>query len=210
MSVRRLSLFCLLLIVLTTLLAALWSFGVEDLLDPYLPGEHAVENDAERWEFVILTTLLVAVAVALMLLSGLHALRLSEQRQRVEALVHQGFMNGPHAAFATDGERNVIVENRRCAELLGPHFGSLVGRSMHELLPIDLTDTRYLQLEIGLRDHGRWHGEFVTRGRQGDVLLDLELVMLQNPSGVATSLHGHLHRLDPVSEPSSDAGPVAV
>jgi PAS domain-containing protein len=206
MSVRKLSLLCLLLVVLTALCAALWSFGLEDLLDPYLPGEHAVENDAERWEFVIATTLLVALSAGLVLLFGLRALKASESRQRVEALVYQGFLNDPQAAFATDGERNVIAENDRCRALLGPHFGTLLGRSFHELLPIDLTDTRYLALEIGLRDHSHWRGEFVVRGRQGEVCIQLELVMLQSASGVASSLHGRVHALETVdASPRTDA-----
>ncbi len=196
MSVRQLTLLCLLLVVLTMLCAALWSFGLEDLLDPHLAGEHVVENDAERWEFVVVTTLLVAASAGLMLLLGLRALKVSARRQRVEAQVYQGFLNAPHAAFTTDGERTVVAENARWEALIGPHCGSLLGRSFHELLPIDLTDTRYLELEIGLRDHNHWRGEFVVRGRQGDMRLELELVMVQSPSGVASSLHGWLHDLE--------------
>ncbi len=207
MSVRRLSLLCLLLVVLTALFAALWSFGLEDLLDPYLPGEHVAENDAERWEFVVITTLLVASVAGLMLLSGLQALRLSEGRQQVEALVYQGFLSDPGAAFTADGERIVIAENARCEALLGPHFGSLRGRSFHELLPIDLTDTRYLELEISLRDNNHWRGEFVARGHQGEVRLDVELVMLQTPSGVTTSVHGRIYGIDSLvtSQPNLEA-----
>ncbi len=196
MNVRQLSLVALSLVALTSLCAALWSFVIEDLLDPYLPGDHVFENVTERWEFVVVTTLLVALAAGVTLLAGLHALRVSERQQRIQSMVYEGFLRDPGAAFTTDGERRVVVENDRCRALLEPHFGSLLGRSFHELLPIDLTDTRYLQLEIGLRDHGHWRGEFDVEGRQGEVRLELELVMVQHPSGVATSLHGTVHRLE--------------
>ena len=199
MSIRQLLLFALLLVGLTFVLSAAWSFSLEDLLDPYLPGDHVAENDAERWEFVIITSLLVATVVGLIALSGRSTLRAIDRRQQVEALVFEGFRNDLGAAFATDGERTVVAENDRCRELLGPHFGPLIGRSFHDLLPIDLTDTRYLELEIGLRDHSRWQGDFVIAGKQGDMRLTLSLIMMQSPAGVATSLHGRVRSLELLS-----------
>ena len=199
MSIRQLLLFALLLVGLTFVLSAVWSFGLEDLLDPYLPGDHVAENDAERWEFVIITSLLVATVVGLMVLSGLRTLRTIDHRQQVEALVFEGFHNDLGAAFTADGERTIVAENDRCRELLGPHFGPLIGRSFHDLLPIDLTDTSYLELEIGLRDHSRWQGVFVVAGKLGDMRLTLSLVMMQSPAGVATSLHGRVRSIEPLS-----------
>lgn len=198
MSIRQLLLFALLLVGLTFVLSAVWSFGLEDLFDPYLPGDHVAENPAERWEFVILTSLMVATVVGLMILFGRNTLRTINQRQQIEALVFEGFRNDLDAAFTTDGERTVVAENDRCQELLGPHFGPMVGRSFHDLLPIDLTDASYLELEIGLRDHSRWQGDFVVKGKQGDMRLTLDLIMMQSPAGVATSLHGRVKSLEPL------------
>jgi PAS domain-containing protein len=188
MSVRQLQMAAALLVVATFLLALAWAFGLEDLVNPYLFGTHYVEGDAERWEFVVVVTLLVGGVVGMLLLFGQRTLRAVEQRQALQALVYAGFENDPEAAFATDGERVIVAENRRCRELLVPHLGVLVGRSFHEFLPLDLTDSRYLEFEISLRDHGHWQGDFVTEGRLGDVRLTLE--------GVTTSLHGRVAAVD--------------
>jgi PAS domain-containing protein len=214
MSVRQLQMAAVLLVVATFLLALAWAFGLEDLVDPYLFGTHHAEGDAERWEFVVVVTLLVGGVAGMLLLFGQRTLRTMEQRQVVQALVYAGFERGPEAAFATDGERVIVAENRRCRELLGPHLGVLVGRSFHEFLPLDLTDSRYLEFEISLRDHGYWHGDFVTGGRLGDVRLTLELVMVQSEAGVATSLHGRVAAVErvltaPPSMPAPDAAPLA-
>lgn len=214
MSVRQLQMAAVLLVVATFLLALAWAFGLEDLLDPYLFGTHHAEGDAERWEFVVVVTLLVGGVAGMLLLFGQRTLRTMEQRQAVQALVYAGFEHDPGAAFATDGERVIVAENRRCRELLGPHLGALVGRSFHEFLPLDLTDSRYLEFEISLRDHGFWHGDFVTGGRLGDVRLTLELVMVQSEAGVATSLHGRVAAAErvltaPPSMPAPDAAPLA-
>ena len=210
MSVRQLQMIAVLLVAATFLLALGWAFGLEDLVDPYLFGAHQTEGDAERWEFVVVCTLLVAGVVGLLLLSGQRALRAMEQRQAIQALVHAGFEHDAVAAFATDGDRVVVAENRRCREQLGPHLGALIGRSFHELLPLDLTDSRYLEFEISLRDHGFWHGDFVTGGRLGDVRLTLDLVMVQNASGVATSLHGRVAGVEPVQAAAPAAAAPAI
>lgn len=199
MGIRQLLLFALLVVALTFSLAVGWSFWLEDLIDPFLPGGHATESGAERWEFVIVATVMVTMAVGLMLLLGLRQLRALGHRQQIESLAYEGFVNDPVAAFVMDGERTVVAENMRCRELLEPHFGSLVGCSFHELLPIDLTDTRYLDLEMHLRDHGHWRGEFVAHGDRAEVKLEVELTMQRSRSGVATSLHGRVHALEPVA-----------
>lgn len=214
MSVRQLQMAAVLLVVATFLLALAWAFGLEDLVDPYLFGTHHAESDAERWEFVVVVTLLVGGVAGMLLLFGQRTLRTMEQRQAIQALVYAGFEHDPGAAFATDGERIIVAENRRCRELLGPHLGVLVGRSFHEFLPLDLTDSRYLEFEISLRDHGFWQGDFVTGGRLGEVRLTLELMLVQSEAGVATSLHGRVatvERVQTVSPPvpAPDAAPLA-
>jgi PAS domain-containing protein len=214
MSVRQLQMAAVLLVIATFLLALAWAFGLEDLVDPYLFGTHHAEDDAERWEFVVVVTLLMSGVTGLLLLFGQRALRTMEQRQAIQALVHAGFEHDPEAVFATDGERVIVAENRRCREQLGPHLGALVGRSFHEFLPLDLTDSRYLEFEISLRDHGYWQGDFVTGGRLGDVRLTLELVLVQSESGVATSMHGRIAAVEQVQTApppgtAPDAAPLA-
>lgn len=196
MTLRQLLILAAFLVVMTSLLSAGWKFGVEELLDPYLVGDHQAESDAERWEFVLVSTLLVALVTGTLILAGRRALRTIERRQWLNALVGEGFEANPVACFAMDGERRIHAENASCRALLGPHFGSLVGHSFHDLLPIDLTDTRYLELEMGLRDHARWEGALVLDGADGPVRVNLDLVLrCDAATGSASSLHAWVHAL---------------
>lgn len=180
-------------------MTAAWKFGLEELLDPYLIGDHQAESDAERWEFVLVSTLLVGLVTGALILAGRRSLRTIERRQWLEALLGEGFEANPVACFAMDGERRIHAENASCRTLLGPHFGSLVGRSLHDLLPIDLTDTRYLELEMGLRDRARWEGPLVLDGVDGPVRVTLDLVMRCDAvTGTARSLHAWVHALKPL------------
>jgi PAS domain-containing protein len=188
-----------LLVAMTFVLAAVWKFGLEELADPYLAGDHQAESDAERWEFVVVSTLLVALVTGMLMLVGRRALQALEQRQWLDALLGDGFEANPVASFAMDGERRIHAENASCRALLGPYFGGLVGRSFHDLLPIDLTDTRYLELEMALRDQARWEGALVLDGVDGPVRLSLDLVLRRDPgTGTATSLHAWVHALKPL------------
>lgn len=47
------------------LLAFVWKFGLEEFVDPMLPGDHSDEHPAERSEFVIAATLFALAAATL-------------------------------------------------------------------------------------------------------------------------------------------------
>jgi PAS domain-containing protein len=195
MTFQRLVYLALILVIMTFALSFAWKFGVEELVDPYLIGDHLVESDAERWEFVIVSTLMVALAVATMLLIGHRAYRRLEHRQWLETLITEGFMEHPTAGFVMDDERRIVLENSACRDLAGPDLGVLVGRSFKDLYPMDLTDAQYLSLELSLRERDRWRGNLKCVGTNRPVQLNIELVLRRGEDGVATSHHAWIHEI---------------
>lgn len=202
-SIRQLALLALVLVAATLLLAFAWKFGLEEYVDPFLPGNHQVESRAERWEFVAVSTLFVALVSGLMLLFGRHTLRQLESAQRRQALVYDGFISSREPLLVLDGERVIVAENRRAAELFGPYQGPLAGRHFHDLVPIDLTDATYLGMELAIRDPGTWRGKVRFVHPTAPLRVDLGLRVRRDRMGNLSSIHARVFGIEQLDDDGS-------
>jgi len=194
-STRQLILLSLVLVATTFAVTLAWKFGIEEFFDPYLPGIHLVDSPAERWEFVIVATLLVALVSGLLLVLGHGRLQAIEARQRLQSLIYEGYLTSRDARFTMDSERVIVAETDNCRKLLGPRLGALVGRRFHDLMPMDLTDATYLEMELAMRDPGKWRGTVSFHNEETRVDIDLGLRVLRDRHGTVTSMHGRVFGL---------------
>ena len=163
LSWRGLLVFVLLSAFGVALLATGWKFGIEEWADAYLPGEHAPDNLAERWEFVVMASLFSALALVL---PAFVVYRLLGERLAGNRLASAVFNAAPQAMVVTDAQRQVIAANPAFEHLSGYSAGEVVGQPI-SILKSDQQDGRfYAELNRILEETGAWSGE--VRNRRPD------------------------------------------
>lgn len=163
-ATRSIFLFLLTTGGVVALLAFGWKFGVEEWLDPFLPGEHATDSIAERWEFVIAATLFAVAATAA---PSLIVVRLLRERMTADRLSAAVFDSAPQPMLVTDHERKILAVNPALEELSGWLRSDLVGRPVSTLRSGDHPDEFYSSISQALDTKGAWTGEVSNRRHDG-------------------------------------------
>jgi diguanylate cyclase (GGDEF)-like protein/PAS domain S-box-containing protein len=146
------------------LLAFGWKFGVEEWLDPFLPGEHAADSIAERWEFVIASTFFAIAATAP---PSLFVGRLLRERMTADRLSAAVFDSAPQPMLVTDHERTILAINPAFEEMSGWSRADLVGCPASTLRSGDHPDEFYKSISHALDTTGAWTGEVTNRRQDG-------------------------------------------
>jgi diguanylate cyclase (GGDEF)-like protein/PAS domain S-box-containing protein len=181
LSLRGLFGFVLLSAAGVAMLGIGWKFGIEEWIDPYLPGEHATDSFAERWEFVVMASLFSALALVL---PAFAVYRLLGERLAGNRLASAVFNAAPQAMVVTDSQRKVIAANPAFEKLSGYQAAEVVGQAI-SMLKSDLQDDEFYR-ELGrmLEESGNWSGEVRNRRRDGSVyVVWLSITATCNPDG---------------------------
>jgi len=155
-------------IVLTAFAVAVlaigWKFGIEEIVDPYLPGEHAPDSIAERWEFVIASVLFSVVAL---LAPSAAVMRLLRERLAASRLSTAVFNSAPQPMVVTDRWRRVIAVNPAFEKLTGYPADEVMNTPV-AFLKTDLNDAvLYDEIDQALDRSGAWSGEVCNRRPDG-------------------------------------------
>jgi diguanylate cyclase (GGDEF)-like protein/PAS domain S-box-containing protein len=144
-------------------LAVAWKFGVEEYIDPYLPGEHAVDSVAERWEFVIVTVLssLVATWIPARVVYGLVVLN-THARRVAESI----FESAPQPMLLIDSGLTVLGANQMWGTLTGLRAIDVIGRPFTDLPGGLCGEALANSLKAEVAASGAWSGE--VRGERPD------------------------------------------
>lgn len=147
-------------------LATVWKFGLEEWADPFLPGEHAEDNLAERIEFVVACTVcsLIAMVLPAKLLHRLLAERLASNR-----LAAAVFNAAPQPMVVTDARRQVMAANPAFEQLTGYAAADVVGHPVSFLKSDQQGSDFYEALGKGIEQSGTWAGEVRNRRPDGSV-----------------------------------------
>jgi diguanylate cyclase (GGDEF)-like protein/PAS domain S-box-containing protein len=163
-SFRGLAGFVLLSAAGVALLAMVWKFGIEEWLDPYLLGDHGVDSIAERWEFVVMSSLFSILAL---LAPSAFVFRLFRERLAANRLAAAVFKSAPQPMVVTDAARRVIAVNPAFEKLTG-YQGSAVVDTAVSFLKSDLNDgALYAEISRSLDNGGSWSGEVRNRRPDG-------------------------------------------
>ena len=137
-------------------LAILWKFGIEEIVDPYLPGQHDSDSVAERWEFVVAATLFSVLAL---LPPTLFVKRLLRERLAASRLSTAVFRSAPQPMVVTDRQRRVIAANPAFEKLTG-YAADAVMLTPVDFLRTELNDAAvYDEMGHALAHEGAWSGE---------------------------------------------------
>lgn len=166
LSLRDLLAFVLLSATGVALLAIGWKFGIEEWADPYLPGEHAPDSIAERWEFVVMASLFSALALVL---PAFAVYRLLGERLAGNRLASAVFNAAPQAMVVTDVERRVIAANPAFEKLSGYTPAEVVGQPISILKSDQQSDQFYAEMNRILEETGAWSGEVRNRRPDGSL-----------------------------------------
>lgn len=154
-------------LVLTTIgvavLAITWKFHFEEHIDPFLPGHHAVDSLAERWEFVIAACLFSMLS---MLLPAAVVYRLFGERAASARRSAAVFDTAPQPMLIVDRQRRVIEVNSAFERLTGLPGNDLKGKPL-ERLPLD-RDVAGIFNRLDGRDPGAGSAAGEVRGRRLD------------------------------------------
>lgn len=164
LSLRDLIAFVLLSAAGVALLAVAWKFGVEEWLDPYLPGEHVRDSTAERWEFVVMASVFAALALVL---PAVTVYRLLAERLAGNRLASAVFNAAPQAMIVTDVHGRVIAANPAFAKLSGYRAELCVGQPISRFKSDLQGEEFYAGLQRVLRETGAWAGEVRNRRPDG-------------------------------------------
>ncbi|MBF0158996.1 MAG: sensor domain-containing diguanylate cyclase [Magnetococcales bacterium] len=145
------------------LLAILWKFGLEEIVDPWLPGLHAFEPSGERWEFVVVTSLLVTLALLVPTSLGL---RLAKRQQETWQLLLSIFDRIPQPMFVTNTDRTIEMINPALQQLSGYSSIDLKGQPLQKLLHGE-DQTIQTQLHQIMTQQEQWSGELWLLRRDG-------------------------------------------
>lgn len=177
-----------------TTLALVWKFLLEELVDPFLPGLHAVEAPAERWEFVVVASALILLSI---LLPTMAAGRLSREITRREAhdqAALAAFLGSPAPMFVTDAARAfTIVNDPFCAATGYDREALLGGMSMNEVLNPSIEDLNFLAREMCLRKKKPWTGPVVLTVKDGTLRTVLSITVHSDALGNPERFVGVLH-----------------
>lgn len=150
--------------LVVALLAFGWKFGLEELLDPFLPGIHAEESAAERWEFVVVSSLFAVLATAL---PTLVAYRQLQGRLTANRLSTAVFASAPQPMVITDPAARVRAVNPAFETLSGWTTEQVVGQPLDVLCAADNAAGRCAEILRALDAQGEWRGELHNRRQDG-------------------------------------------
>jgi diguanylate cyclase (GGDEF)-like protein/PAS domain S-box-containing protein len=172
------------------LLAIFWKFGVEELLDPYLPGAHAADSAAERWEFVVVATLFSALSL---LIPSAVVRRLVRERLAASRLSAAVFKSAPQPMVVTDRNRRVIAVNPAFEKLTGYPAEAVVNTAV-SFLKSDLNNTAlYDDIGLALERNGAWSGEIRNRRPDGSqYIVWLNITATRDEAGEVSEFIGVL------------------
>jgi len=174
-------------LVLTTLgvavLAITWKFHFEEHIDPFLPGHHAVDSLAERWEFVIAACLFSLLS---MLLPAAVVYRLFGERAASARRSAAVFDTAPQPMLLVDRQRRVIEANSAFERLSGLHGDALRSKPL-EQLPLE-RDVLEIFARLNDRQFSAGSASGEVRGRRPDgsvYVVWLSVTVTQGPAADA-------------------------
>lgn len=168
-SSRKIDLYAVSIIVTVLIISILWSFALEDVLDPFLPGEHVEENRAEKIEFVFLSALFVTLAVTgptLLAKKSLYNWKVAEEKQRLFFFVVQ---ETTEAVMITDMKGNISSVNPAFTQITGYPAAEVIGKNPRFLSSGQHDQPFYETMWSALRENNRWRGELWNRKCNGEL-----------------------------------------
>lgn len=159
--------FALLIIACTGVLATLWRFWLEELIDPLFGHAHNANNFFEDIEFIIVSITFVILAIVPAGIFASRAIRLQEQVEKKLLLSD---------AIIQHANEGVLVTNEnKCIIFVNPAFETISGYSFQ-----DVTDKNPNLFSSGRHDadfyksmwqkicsEGRWDGEIWNKRKDG-------------------------------------------
>lgn len=172
------------------LLTIFWKFGIEEFVDPYLPGEHATDSVAERWEFVGVATLF---SVLSLLIPSAVVRRLVRERLAASRLSAAVFKSAPQPLVVTDRDRRVIAVNPAFEKLTGYPAEAII-HTAASFFKSDLNNsTLYDEIWLALDRIGAWRGEVHNRRPDGSqYIVWLNITATRDEAGEVSEFIGVL------------------
>lgn len=182
--------FILLSAAIVALLAIFWKFGIEEFVDPYLPGEHAADSVAERWEFVVVATLF---SVLSLLIPSAVVHRLVREHLAASRLTAAVFKSAPQPLVVTDRDRRVIAVNPAFEKLTGYPAEAIIHTAAF-FFKSDLNNsTLYDEIWLVLDRNGAWSGEVHNRRPDGSqYIVWLNITATRDEAGEVSEFIGVL------------------
>lgn len=156
LKIRRLALFVAGTIIVVTLLAIVWKFGIEEWVDPLLPGTHQDDSEAERWEFVIACAMFTGLGLVIPLLAYS---KLAAESLAAARLSRDVFVLAPQPMMVTSSSGLVFAVNQAWESFTGLQKGQAVQSPIAAVCE-SLLDASMLRRIVESVDHaGAWAGE---------------------------------------------------
>jgi len=156
LKARQLALFVAGTVTGVALLAMAWKFGIEEWVDPFLPGSHREDSEAERWEFVIACAMFTGLGLALPILAYS---RLAAENLASAQLSRDVFVLAPQPMMVTSSSGLVLAVNQAWESFTGLQKSHVVGAPIAALCE-SVMDAGMLRRVVESVDHaGAWAGE---------------------------------------------------
>jgi diguanylate cyclase (GGDEF)-like protein/PAS domain S-box-containing protein len=161
---RQLVLFVAGTVTGVALLAMAWKFGIEEWVDPFLPGTHHEDSEAERWEFVIACAMFTGLGLALPIFAYS---RLAAENLAAAQLSRDVFVLAPQPMMVTSSRGLVLAVNQAWESFTGLQKSHAVGVPIAALCE-SLMDAGMLRRIVESVDHaGAWAGEVQGMTKSG-------------------------------------------
>ena len=156
LKARQIALFVAGTITGVALLAMAWKFGIEEWVDPFLPGTHQEDSEAERWEFVIACAMFTGLGLALPIIAYS---RLAAENLVAARLSRDVFVLAPQPMMVTSSSGLVLAVNQAWESFTGLQKSIAVGVPIATLCE-PVMDVGMLRRIVESVDHaGAWAGE---------------------------------------------------
>jgi diguanylate cyclase (GGDEF)-like protein/PAS domain S-box-containing protein len=156
LKARQIALFVAGTITGVALLAMAWKFGIEEWVDPFLPGTHHEDSEAERWEFVIACAMFTGLGLALPIIAYS---RLAAENLAAARLSRDVFVLAPQPMVVTSSSGLVLAVNQAWESFTGLQKSLAVGVPIANLCE-PVMDVGMLRRVVESVDHaGAWAGE---------------------------------------------------
>lgn len=176
--------------MVVAMLAFGWKFGIEELLDPLLPGEHATESDAERWEFVVVSSLFAILATLLPTLVAYRQLLAHLQASRLSSAV---FAAAPQPMIIADPAVSIRAVNPAFEALSGWTAQEVIGQPVSVLRAGGQADEVFREIDRALGERGEWRGELRNQRQDGTpYVVSLAITGVRDDSGALQQYVGIL------------------
>ncbi len=170
--------FVLVSVVIVAVLSAIWKFGLEELADPYMPGDHDIDSFAECCEFVIFSCLFSAMSLVVptMLLY-----RLIGSRQAASRLSEAVFFQSPQPMMVVNSVFKVIAANRAWENLASISSGRAVGKPLEAFAFGMGAVEKSASMVQSIAETGQWTGEFSFEcSPKDDRVLRMEITAIRH------------------------------